>query len=377
MMRRFAATGHRKDLGRCAELLSLAPTPDDAKRLISGFEAAYAGRSLPDLPNDLASALERYSGESVVLGLRRGSAPALEEALKTLRDDRADRSKQLQYIQVLGEVSQPSCVPTLIGLATTSADNALQTAALRSLVRYDDARISPAVLTAFPKMSDDVRAAAGSLLTHRAKWTLALLQAINSRQIDRAWLSPELVQRMGLFSNSEIDLLVQKNWPDVRPTTPDELKKVISRVAGVLEAGVGTPKDGKATFTQQCSRCHKLFGEGGAVGPDLTSFNRNDLNAMLLSIVHPSAEVREGYTTNIVITNDGRTITGRLADQDPQMITLHTTEGASVSIPRNEIDEMVVSKQSMMPEGLLSQYSDQQLRDLFADLRMTQPLLDR
>jgi putative heme-binding domain-containing protein len=98
---------------------------------------------------------------------------------------------------------------------------------------------------------------------------------------------------------------------------------------------------------------------------------------MLLSIIHPSAEIREGYNTNVVTTNDGRIITGTLADQDPQTISLHTTEGTSVSIPRDEIDEMVVSKQSMMPEGLLSQYSDQQLRDLFAYLRMTQPLIDR
>jgi putative heme-binding domain-containing protein len=226
-------------------------------------------------------------------------------------------------------------------------------------------------------MNDDVRAAAGTLLTHRANWTLVLLQAIDSRQIDRSWLSAELVQRMALFSNSSIDLLVHKNWPDMRPTTPDQLKNDISRVAGVLQAGVGTPKAGKVIFKQQCSRCHKLFGEGGEVGPDLTSFNRSDLNTMLLSIIHPSAEIREGYNTNVVITNDGRTITGTLAEQDPQTITLHTTEGTSVSIPRDEIDEMVVSKQSMMPEGLLTQYSEQQLRDLFAYLRMTQPLIDR
>src|SRR6185436_14245416 len=110
----------------------------------------------------------------------------------------------------------------------------------------------------------------------------------------------------------------------------------------------------KAIFMQQCSRCHKLFGEGGEVGPDLTSFNRNDLNTMLLSIIHPSAEIREGYNTNVVVTNDGRTLTGTLAEQGPQKSTLRTTEDTSVSIPRDEIDEMVVTKQSMMPDGLLT-----------------------
>jgi putative heme-binding domain-containing protein len=376
IMRRFAATRHRKDLVICADLLNLAPTPDDVKRLMTGFEAAYAGQSLPDLPNELAAALQKHNGTSIVVGLRRGSPGALEEALSFLQDEHADRSKQLQYLQVLGEVSQPGCVPTLLALATSSSDNGLQAAALRSLSRYDDARIPPAVISSFPKMSDDVRAASATLLASRANWTLTMLHAIESRQISKSWISPDLVQRMSIFSNSDVHVLVRKLWPDVQTITPDDLKKEIQRIAGVLPLGIGHPKSGKAMFSEQCSKCHKLFGEGGEVGPDLTSFNRADINAMLLSIVHPSAEIREGYNGYVVITIDGRSLTGTLADQDPQTVTLHTPDGASLPIPRSEIDEMTVSKSSLMPDGLLKSYSDEQLRDLFAYLRMTQPLID-
>ena len=58
---------------RCARLLALAPGPDHVKRLMAGFEAAYAGRSLAGLPPELADALARYSGQSLTLGLRRAS----------------------------------------------------------------------------------------------------------------------------------------------------------------------------------------------------------------------------------------------------------------------------------------------------------------
>ncbi|HEX2475755.1 MAG TPA: PVC-type heme-binding CxxCH protein [Lacipirellulaceae bacterium] len=376
LMRRFAATGRRNDLSVCAELLKLASNPDDVKRLMAGFEAAYAGRPLTNLPDELTDALEKFSGSSVVLGLRQGRTDSVQEALSALADERADKAKQLQYVQILGEVSQPQCIPALIKLAITSPDNALQSAALRSLGRYDDSRIPPAVLSAFANTSDDVRATASALLASREKWTLALLDAVDSGQLEKSWVPAHVIGRMSLFSNSRASTLIQKLWPDFRPASSDELRKEIERVAGILPAGIGQPKAGKAIYSQQCSKCHALFGQGGGVGPDLTSFNRNDIQAMLLSIVHPSAEIREGYDSYLVLTADGRALTGTLAEQDAQTVTLCSPDDTLIAIPRDEIDEMTVSKQSIMPDGLLKSYSDQELRDLFAYLRMTQPLID-
>jgi putative heme-binding domain-containing protein len=376
LMRRFAATGRRKDLIVCAELLQLAPDSAAVKKLMAGFETAYAGRSLTNLPAELAAAMEKFSGSSVALGLRQGRPDAVAEALKTLTDERADKTKSLQYVQIFGEVSQPACVPILIDLATRSPDNALQAAALRALGRYDEPRIAAAVIDAYGKMNDDVRAAAGALLASRPAWTLALLEAIDAHGIEKSRLSSDLVQRMAIYSDDKVAALVRKHWPDLKPATSDELKRQIDRVAGALQSGLGQPKPGKAIFLKQCGKCHALFGEGGQVGPDLTAFNRNDLQAMLLSIVNPNAEIREGYNAYRVMTDDGRIISGILADQDAQIVSLRSAEGTSTSIARDEIDEMTVSPQSMMPERLLNGYTDQQLRDLFGYLRMTQPLID-
>ncbi len=76
---------------------------------MAGFEAAYAGRSLAGLPPELADALATYSGQSVTLGLRQGKPEAVAEALRLLGDERGDHAKQLQLLQVLGEVPQPAC----------------------------------------------------------------------------------------------------------------------------------------------------------------------------------------------------------------------------------------------------------------------------
>ena len=100
---------------------------------MAGFEAAYAGRSLAGLPPELADALAEYSGQSVTLGLRQGKPEALAEALRLLADEQADRAKQLQFLQILGEVRRPACVPVVLRLACQSPDNALRTAALATL----------------------------------------------------------------------------------------------------------------------------------------------------------------------------------------------------------------------------------------------------
>jgi putative heme-binding domain-containing protein len=97
---------------------------------------------------------------------------------------------------------------------------------------------------------------------------------------------------------------------------------------------------------------------------------------MLLSIIHPSAEIREGYNSYLVLTADGRALTGTLAEQDAQTVTLRSPDDTLIAIPRDEIDEITTSKPSIMPDGLLKSYSDQELRDLFAYLRMSQPLID-
>ncbi len=130
LMRRFAAAGTRPDLTRCARLLALAPGPDRVKRLMAGFESAYAGRSLAGLPPELVDALARYSGQSLTIGLRQGKPEAMTEALRLLTDERADRARQLQLLQVLAEVRRPACVPVVLRIACESPDNALRSAAL-------------------------------------------------------------------------------------------------------------------------------------------------------------------------------------------------------------------------------------------------------
>ena len=170
--------------------------------------------------------------------------------------------------------------------------------------------------------------------------------------------------------------LVEKIYPsELRPTTA-EMEKEIGRLGAVINLTTGSPYAGKKLFLENCGVCHKLFGKGAEVGPDLTVFKRDDLGSLLLNIVNPNAEIREGYESFLVETKDGRSLTGFIADKDGQVVILRTPTGQSLPLQRTEILSMDPAGSSLMPEGLLSGLGDQQVRDLFAYLRSTQPLND-
>jgi putative heme-binding domain-containing protein len=377
LMRRFAATGQRKDLLTCARLLRMSPGPEHTKRLMAGFEAAFAGRSLTNLPEELSAALASYQGVSVILGLRQGRADAVREALAVLADERADKSKQLQYVQVFGEVDQPGCVPVLLKLATQSTDNGLQAAALTALQRYDQEGVGRAVLAAYGRMTDDVRASAQHLLASRRVWALQLLETVEAGRVDKQSVPGDVVEKLARHRDGQVRALALKLWGEVKPSPLTALQKEVDRLAEVVRNGAGVPKQGRPLYQNTCGKCHALFGQGGGVGPDLTSYNRADLERLLLHVVAPSAEIREGYANHFAVTKSGRTVSGFVIEQDARTVRLRGGDGKDVTLAKEEVEEMEASKTSLMPEGQLKGLTDQQVCDLFAYIRMTQPLIDK
>ena len=136
----------------------------------------------------------------------------------------------------------------------------------------------------------------------------------------------------------------------------------------------GDPYAGKEIFTSTCAKCHRLFDSGGEIGPDLTPYKRDDLARVLLNIVDPNTEIREGFETWLAVTEDGRTVSGFKVDEDDQVVVLRGSDGVNVTVPRNQIEELAKQPVSLMPTGLLDKMNDQQRRDLFAYLRSSQPL---
>jgi putative heme-binding domain-containing protein len=377
LMRRYAATGQRKDLLTAAKLLELAPTKEHATRLMAGLEAAYEGRTIANLPVELATAMAKAGASSPTIRLRQGDKAAVAEALTMIADDKADAAKRQQLVAIFGTINQPSCVPVLLKIIAASRNDGLRAAALGALQSYSDPLIGSTVIGLYRELPDQVRDVAQSLIASRKSWAESFLSQIDAGQIDPKTVSEPTVRRLLLHDSPNIATLCKKHWGELSGPSPEELRGQIEKFSGIIGLAKGNPYQGHQLYNQMCGKCHTLFNQGGKIGPDLTTYKRDDLRGMLLNVVNPSAEIREGFENFVARTTDGRTLTGLIADQDPNVVVIRGADGQNISLARDEIEDLRASRISLMPDGQLKDLTDQQIRDLFAYLRSTQPLADR
>jgi putative heme-binding domain-containing protein len=218
-------------------------------------------------------------------------------------------------------------------------------------------------------MSPAVRSKARGVLFGRAEWAKAFLAAVEAGTIPAADVPVEQVRLLALLDDPAVDAAVRKHWGAVRPGTPEEKLAEVRRFNNDLRAGPGDPARGKELFAKHCGVCHRLFGEGGTVGPDLTTTSRADTPWLLASIVDPGAVVRAQYVQYAVHTTDGTVRTGVIAEQDGASLTLVDAKAEKVRIPRERIDALKELPTSLMPEKLLDPLTPQERRDLFRYLQ--------
>jgi putative heme-binding domain-containing protein len=223
-------------------------------------------------------------------------------------------------------------------------------------------------------MTPAVREVAESMLASRRAWSKQLVVAVDAGKIPPASIPPPTLRKLLLHRDDRIGELVRKHWGEVKGATTARMLEQIARLAAVVNGGTADPYAGKKLFTARCATCHTLHAQGGSVGPDLTPFKRDDVPNLMLHIVNPSAEIREGYETSVIVTESGRTLTGIVIEKDARVVVLRTAEGQRIVLPKDDIESMNVTGVSLMPEGLLDGLGDQQVRDLFGYLRSGQPL---
>ncbi len=376
IMRRYAQAGSRADLLTCARLLELSPSKADSEILMGGFEKAFAGRSVAGLPDELIAAMARHGVGSVAVGLRRGNADALAEALKVIASPEAPADQRRQFIQVLGEIKSEASVPVLIQLAKGEKNEDILQAVFVALQPFTSGAVSSATIQRMGDIGPNARAAALTLLTSRASFAHELLAAVVDQKVPAGMIAPEFARKLKQLVDESSLATVDRIWPKAGRPTSAEMDREMARLSQALNEGHGDPYAGKRLFNVTCAMCHQLFHQGGDIGPDLTSIDRNDAGNLLLAIVNPSAEIREGYENYSVETRDGRALVGFIAEQDARKVILRGFDGHNVVLQRDEITTLQAAGMSLMPEGLTAAFDDQQVRDLFAYLRSSQPLSD-
>lgn len=173
----------------------------------------------------------------------------------------------------------------------------------------------------------------------------------------------------------------------VRPANPIGSNRVfvqswtVDDFKGEMENGlVGrSPEIGAKIFTESsCAGCHKIAGEGGMIGPELTDVMdrwKGDSMGVLREILEPSHKIDAKYAMQRILTVDGRTISGVLVKEDDDNVTLLASAEAKepTVVAQDDIEAMVPSSVSMMPKALMDQYTKDEIFELMSYLQSVGP----
>jgi putative membrane-bound dehydrogenase-like protein len=383
LARRYAAEPTPENFQAVAKLLERAPGEAERKILLEGINAAFAGRSMPQLPKELAEQMLASSNAAdetpttMTLRVRLNDKLATDYVLKFVQDDAEKlKAQRIEYLALLGEVGPKEAGPVLLDVALTSQWHSVRRAALTALQRFDDAELGKKLVANYAKLPTDqeVRPTAIDVLASRKAWAIALVDAVAAKQIPRTDVPPEVIERLSLHKDAHLDEQLPKVFGRIR-ATPDEKLQEIAKVKKLLSGASGNALAGKDLFNKTCAKCHTFFNEGGKIGPDLTGYERDNLDFMLLSIIDPSAFIREEFTTFQTTTDDGLVLAGFITERGEKTITMQTSDRGQVILDKASIEDGPRAiPVSLMPERQLADYSDEQIRDLFAYLRRKAPV---
>ena len=354
---------------------------DELVRLgfLKGMRAALSGKSASapsnwqqlygQILNDERSDGTNAELKSVALDLARifGDPQAIADLRNIVTNQDANLAKRQAALQTLLKLDGAVSAGTLHKLLGES--NTLRSGALQALVFTNDRETPRALLDHVPQFSSVQRQSVASVLVSRVNFVPRLFTAISNGAMSTRDVSAYSLQQLRSYQSETIQKQVGKLWPEnsTAATKADE----IARYKNLLTSAVlsaGDASTGRKVFAENCGKCHSLFGTGGKVGPDLTGSGRANIDYVLSNLVDPNALVDEAYRLTMIEMDDGRLISGFLEKHGESHLVLRTQDEA-VALPLAEIEQIRTSRLSMMPEGLLKSFTDEQVRDLVVYLR--------
>jgi putative heme-binding domain-containing protein len=314
-----------------------------------------------------ASTHQAVRQQSLKLSQQFGDQQAIQDAITLIKDPAADVARRKSAPGLL--LSQRNRQVSEL-LQSLIDDPAMRMVAIRGFAAVENTDAPELLLERYKGFSDSQRRAVVETLASRKVYAEPLLDAMTADQISPSDIPVQVARSLrGMLGDRFI-----KIYGDVKVMAADKNQAIAryKKICNPNAVAAANASRGRVVFAKTCAACHTLYGEGGAVGPDLTGSNRANLDYILLNSVAPSDDVPEAYRTVSVLTFDGRVVNGVLAEEDASRIVLKTPEEPRLVIAKADIEQRRVSPLSMMPDGQLDQLEKQQVLDLIKYLRTTQ-----
>jgi len=329
--------GARNDEADVAAALELAGSVPILRGLGEGL--SRAGKKLGDLP---------------------GAARLFEAAERSALDEREEAGRRVEAARLLAHGPFAAAERVLRPLLGAAPE--LRRAAVRALAARREPEVGPILLGAWKGLAADDRREALGWFSHPQRLA-TLVEALEKSRVAPDDLPLDL--RKTLLSHKELGARARAVLGDAAATD----RAALLRSYRPALTKKGDAARGREVFKTNCAACHRVKGEGHEVGPDLAATKAKTPEELLEAILDPNRLVDPEFLNYKVLTSGGRLLDGVLSAVTPSSVTLKRGQGETETVLRANIESMVSTGVSLMPEGVEKAIDVDRMADLLQFLR--------
>lgn len=368
--RRIIDAGHLDSF--LSALSSVAGQKNSAThQILSGGLDGMSGKGFDGVPetwDKIYSALQGFGSEEITRNSLRmaqlfGDKAAVDSMIAILKDTNSTVSSKSLALEGLVSKRRSEVIPLLSSLIN---DRDLQLKAIQGIAAFDEKELADSLISSYSKFDASTKLEVLQTLAARPSYGRALLDALKGDKISKSEIPAYVARQL----KRVVGLGFVEFWGNVEALSSDKEEKFTKYQNLLTNENLSKANviRGKQLFEKNCSVCHKLYGKGGELGPDITGANRQNLDYLLDNILDPSGIIQDDYKMVVINTNDGRTLAGNVSVETQRQLTLRIV-GQNIDVAKSEIRSREVLDVSMMPEGLLDNLSEEEVADLIGYLQ--------
>ena len=239
----------------------------------------------------------------------------------------------------------------------------VQRAAIEVLLRREDTAPLDAVLERWQQLHPDAQSGFLDIALRRPTGARKILEAIGDRRVEVRSLGAAQVGAL----RGHADAAIRQRALELLGPPAASRHEAVAAMLPALSLR-GDPQRGLIVHQTQCATCHRLGGQGQALGPDLESIRSQPKEKLLVAILDPNREVQPAFLSVTVETTDGESLSGLATTDNTAGVTLVQAGGIQHQIPRSQVASTRPDGRSLMPEGFEATLTPQQMADLLATL---------
>jgi putative membrane-bound dehydrogenase-like protein len=347
---------------------AIGSRPDRQISLLEGMRDGLEGRrsdltvppNWPEIYGELRESDERVAQLALDVARQFGDRGASLQFLAILTDRDAAPEQRRDALRVLADEQHEGVVDEIPGLLD---DPDLRIHAIRAVAGFDDEELGRMLLERYEDFTSVEKNETVRTMASRTTYGNMLTQALEDEQIPKRDVPVDVAR--------QLQRVVGVGFVDVwgRPIGDEltaneiafeEYRELLTESA--IEQG--DVHRGRVIFQQVCGACHKMYDEGGEIGPDLTGSNRHNVDYILRMVINPNEVLADAYRLIVITTRDGRTFSGNIVSESDRQLTLRTVGQDEVVINKSDIQSREDTETSLMPPRLFDALDDSEVIDL-------------